>query len=77
MCDIKARQLFNEPNHRTPMLADRSPIAHAARHQLLDSREPLMSRVLPVQFFEMKSMAEAYFVFSKRRCISLDIDAIT
>ncbi|KZV19002.1 carotenoid 9,10(9',10')-cleavage dioxygenase 1-like [Dorcoceras hygrometricum] len=47
------RQLFNEPNHAKPMLADRSPIAHATRHQLLDSREPLMSRVLPVQLFEM------------------------
>ncbi|KZV13591.1 hypothetical protein F511_45245 [Dorcoceras hygrometricum] len=47
------------------MLADRSPIAHAACHKLLDSREPLMSRVLPVQLFEMMKYVSSIFLLLK------------
>ncbi|KZT75215.1 hypothetical protein F511_47760 [Dorcoceras hygrometricum] len=75
-CDIKARQLFNEPNHTNPMLANRSPIVHAARHKLLDSGEPLMSRVLPIQFLEMKEYVSSILRLLSR-CISLDIDSRT
>ncbi|KZV36550.1 hypothetical protein F511_44058 [Dorcoceras hygrometricum] len=47
------------------MLTDRSPIAHAACHKLLDSREPLMSRVLTVQFFEMKKYVSSILCLLK------------